>query len=75
MHLAAYLGCSEMRLIGFDMGKIDGRSNFHGYQRTGGVDPSFDGAKAQMQLVARRLRADYGCEILRLVGSEWERVE
>jgi hypothetical protein len=75
IHLAAYMGCAEMRLIGVDMGKIGDKSNFDGYIRTGGVDPSFEGAMQQLRIVANRLRNDYGCEILRFVGSAWEPVE
>lgn len=74
MHLAAYMGCAEMRLVGVDMAVVGGKSSYSGYVNYG-VPPAFDGAMQQLRVVARRLRADYGCEILRLVGSEWERVE
>lgn len=74
MHLAAYMGCAEMRLVGVDMGQVGGKDAYTGYVNYG-VPPSYDGARRQLSIVAKRLRADYGCEILRLVGSEWERVE
>jgi hypothetical protein len=74
MHLAAYMGCAEMRLIGVDMAIIGGRSSYAGYVNYG-VPPAFDGALQQLRIVANRLRTDYRCDIVRFVGSQWEPVE
>lgn len=74
LHLAAYLGASEIRMIGVDMAIVNEKKHFDKYLDQG-VVPAFEGAKHQMIIVARRLRADFGCNILRLVASEWEQVE
>ena len=74
MHLAAYMGCAEMRLIGVDMAAVGGKSSYTGYVNYG-VPPAFEGALQQLRIVANRLRTDYGCDIVRFVGSQWERVE
>jgi hypothetical protein len=74
LHLAAYLGASEIRMVGVDMAVVNGKAAFTKYVGQG-QQPAFDGAFNQMRIVANRVRQDFGCEIVRFVGSEWERVE
>jgi hypothetical protein len=74
IHLAAYLGAAEIRMIGVDMAVVNGKAAFTKYVGQG-QQPAFEGAFNQMRIVANRVRQDFGCEIVRFVGSGWEPVE
>jgi hypothetical protein len=66
MHLACYMGASQINLVGVDLGLIDGQENFAGYQKSNGA---MDGWRQQFGVVVGKLRELYGVRFFRLQPS------
>ena len=66
MHLACYMGASQVNLVGVDLGLVDGQENFAGYRKSNG---SMDGWRQQFDVVVKKLRELYGVRFLRLQPS------
>ena len=66
MHLACYMGASQINLVGVDLGLVDGQENFAGYRKSNG---SMDGWRQQFGVVVNKLRELYGVRFLRLQPS------
>jgi hypothetical protein len=66
MHLACYMGASQVNLVGVDLGLVDGQENFAGYRKSNG---SMDGWRQQFDVVVKKLRELYGVRFFRLQPS------
>ena len=66
MHLACYMGASQVNLVGVDLGLVDGQENFAGYRKSNG---SMDGWRQQFGVVVNKLRELYGVRFFRLQPS------
>ena len=66
MHLACYMGASQINLVGVDLGLVDGQENFAGYRKSNGA---MDGWRQQFGVVVNKLRELYGVRFFRLQPS------
>jgi hypothetical protein len=71
MHAAAYLGASNIILVGHDCGKLDGRQNFEGYpdpliQQEGFYESFLGRLEETSKQVRAWLESEYGCRIYSL---------
>ena len=66
MHLACYMGASQINLVGVDLGLIDGQENFAGYRKSNGA---MNGWRQQFSVVVQKLRELYGVRFFRLQPS------
>jgi hypothetical protein len=65
LHLACYMGASQVNLVGIDNGYINGQGNFKGY--SGRVNSQ--GWSDQFPIVVNKLRELYGVRFFRLQPS------
>lgn len=68
MHLAAYMGASNIILVGHDCGTIDGQVNYEGYPESLSKSETFyreflSRIEPQSRMVKARLAEIYGCRI------------
>jgi len=66
MHLACYMGASQINLVGVDLGLVDGQENFAGYRKSNGA---MDGWRQQFDVVVKKLCELYEVRFFRLQPS------
>ena len=67
MHLACYMGASQINLVGVDNGSIGGISNFGKYGDSKAINP--EGWSQWFPIVVNKLRELYGVRFFRLQPS------